>query len=166
MPRPHGPQSSSWWSTTVPPTGPNGTTATYVGALISFDVPGRLFGFRLYRETTAGPPHWAIFSDNTTGLLIASKAFFHDTPGASGWQQAWLKPSFRIDTAAVYRLAILYPIGRFFRTNNALPAGGTGTAHINIRFRWGFQSNVLDIVSAAPAVNQNANGVDVLFQPD
>jgi hypothetical protein len=166
MPRIHGEPAASWWGTTTPPSGPNGTTPTYVGIDFEVLVAGRINGFRLYRQAADSSTHYALLFGLQVqpGRLWVAKAFVDDTAAASGWQNAWIRPWFRPDPNTDYRLAIFFEAGKFFRQTNALGSGAV--AHNNISFIHGWQNASLDIFSAGATVNSNANAVDILFQPD
>lgn len=58
-------------------------------------------------------------------------------------------------------MVVLFPHGKFYRTNAVLPQTNN-----NIQFRQGFQTTALVPETTALTTNVNANAVDILFYPD
>jgi len=165
--RSHGAPRVSWWGSTVPPTGPQGTGATWVGVDFELLVPGRIAGFRLYQQAGNSGTHFAALMNLQVlpvGQLQAIAKFEDNGAPSTGWYQAWFHPWFRPQTNQDYRLAVYFGFSGFFRQNNALAAGDV--AHNGISFINSWQSTALGIFSAAPTTNKNANAIDILFQPD
>lgn len=136
---------------------------SYVGANINFLVPGRCCGFRVYVVTGAVQPVWAILWDTTTGVTMRAYQFRGDVPTAANkWLQAWFRPWLRVDTAHTYRLGVL--MGSAYR--RSVGALASPVTHNNIQFTNGWQSTSLYPPGTTITNNTNANGVDVLFQPD
>jgi hypothetical protein len=160
--RGHGKLADSWWGATTPSTTPSGSTNTYVGVGMEFDVPGRVNGFRVWRPAASVSAGFALFFTADHELMVA-KAFRDIQLPSDGWQQVWFNPWFRIDTSVWYWLAVYVKGGGWKRTNTALAAD---VVHNDIRFKRSFQSTSLDVVNVVLTENTNANGVDVLFQPD
>lgn len=161
--RGHGKIADSWWGATVPPTGPVGTANTYAGVLVTFHVPGRVFGFRVYRPSGAASAPHVLFS-TAAGELVCAKTFADVVMPADGWQQCWIHPTVRVPSGVDYRLSVMLPLGKLFRQNTALVA--PPVRHSNIDFNYSYQTTSLDPVNSAVTGNTNANAVDVLFQPD
>lgn len=162
MPRPHGKQAVSWWGTTTPATTPSGSTNTYVGLWLQFDVPGRVAGFRVWRPSSSNSAGYALLFSGGHELFRA-KAFRDASLPSSGWQNAWCNPWYRVDTTVDYYLAVYVKGGGWKRDNTALIGD---VIHNGIRMKASFQSTSLDVVNVTLTTNNNANGVDVLFQPD
>jgi hypothetical protein len=165
MPRIHGKTAESWWGSTVPATlVTNSGNAIYVGTKLKVNVPGRIMGFRQYRIGTE-PPHirFALLGLNPSHLL-ACKGFFDGTaPASNAWLQTWLRGAFRPVVGTIYDLVVLYGSGNYFRTNAALVAPVT---HGNITYSNGYVISNINALEVALTLNTNANGVDILFQPD
>jgi hypothetical protein len=163
MPRIHGDTTPSWWSGAAPPTFVSLSALTYVGAQVSFTVPGRIFGFSIYVLAGTGNDHWVVFSDTSSQTLYVVKHWKDFTIGASDrWLNTWIHPTFRVDTTLTYRVAILTGTA-YFRWGSRLASPRTQN---HITFLNGFQTTSIDPNAASPTFNTNANGVDVLFQPD
>lgn len=104
-----------------------------------------------------------MFVDQTTGKLLAVKHFKDFLPGSPQWVQTWIHPVIHVNTTDLYEVAVAFPGNPYTRLVNGLTSFVT---HNNIQFLHGFQSTVWDLASASLTTNNNANGVDVLFQPD
>jgi len=159
---PHGRRADSWWGAGVPVTEVTLSAFTYIGITFTTDVPGRLFGARLF-EVTETSPHWCLlWQTNDTGNVLAAKTFRLDVAPVSDWRQTWFRPVVRIVNGMTYRLCVLSS-QRYKRTTNALTSPVT---HNHIQFLKGWQTTSLVPPQATITENSNANGVDVLFQPD
>lgn len=158
----HGKVADSWWGASTPVTTPAGTTNTYVGVELEFDVPGRVMGFRVWRPTGHVSGGFVLFFTATHELLVA-KQLFDDVQPAAGWKQCWIRPTYRISTTESYCVAWYCAGGGWKRTNTIITSD---VVHNNIRFKRSFQSTSIDVVNVVRTTNTNANGVDVLFQPD
>jgi|SRR5689334_4592507 len=169
MPRIHGTPQAGWWDGhTLPTTGPTGTTTTWVGNTLKFTKTGRVFGISYYDGTGgASSESYAI------GVLVADQPVYPEVgrsqmlvmaPNQSAkFMHIWFHKPLRIDTTTLWRVAVLYLGGGFYRTNNALT---TPVTRNNIQLINGFQTTSLDIASSILTTNANANAVDVLFQAD
>lgn len=163
--RDHGIEAVTWWGTTVPTTGPVGTTVTWAGVNVKFAVNGRLAGFRWYKNAAQTDPRLAVIGDRAGPYML--RACLYSTEGvniADGWNQIWMRPWFRIDTSITYGVAVLFQAGGYWRTNTALAV--FPVTHNNIQFYSGWQTTAADPIRANPTGNTNANAVDVLFVPD
>lgn len=161
---PHGRISDSWWGSAVPATGPVGTASTYVGLRLSFTAPGRVMGFRAYRDANSSNSGQVLFWD-TAGIMLGA-VMLKDvliTPSAR-WQNVWVRPSIRISTSADYHLGVMFQGAHYYRRNTYLSGGPVAVGHITVENGW--QSTTADVTHATPSYNTNANAVDVLFQPD
>jgi hypothetical protein len=160
---PHGRLADSWWTSTVPPTAVALAAESYVGVTFNVAVAGRLFGFRAYLLTGVFAPAWGVLWDTTTGSIVYARHFFQQSvaPGPI-WYQQWMRPTLRMVLGHNYRLAVLMG-GQYARQNAALVGPVT---HTNIQFVNSFQSTAIEPHQATIVTNTNANGVDVLFQPD
>jgi hypothetical protein len=85
------------------------------------------------------------------------------TAAVDQWNQCFFNPWFRVEIDREYYLAVLYPLGNFFRQNSVLTSS---VRHNNIDFVHGFQSTSLGIADATITENTNANAVDIIFYPD
>ena len=159
----HGKTSVSWWGTTAPVTLATGTTAIWAGIHMEFAVPGRVFGFRLFRDGSYDGNGWAIFWNYDTFETHCATRFKVAKTPPSTWHQTWIHPTVRVAVGTGYGLDIIFPNGKFYRTNSAL---GSHVTHNNIIFFAGRTTTLLVPVSHAPTENTNAYGVDVLFSPD
>jgi len=159
----HGPKSVSWWDTTAPVTSVANSTNTWVGNTLKFAVAGRVFGFRYYSVFGSGSRHWAVLNNQSTGKLLVVKDFKDFLPPGPAWVQTWIHPTLKVNTSDLFELAVSFPSHPYARTNAALASFVT---HNNIIFQNGFQSTVWDMLSVSLVTNTNANGVDVLFQPN
>lgn len=162
---PHGLQAVNWWGTTAPTTGPVGTSGTWAGVILQFDVPGRVCGFRYYKNEFQNTTKQVVFG----GQLLAAveRNACYNAKGSNppdGWVQIWLRPWYRIQTGVAYRLGIWFQGGHYWRSNAALAS--FPVTHNGIAYYSGWQSTAVDPINANPSGNTNANGVDVLFQPD
>jgi len=163
--RDHGIKASNWWGSTAPTTGPVGTSGTWVGNVVGFVVPGRVCGFRWYKNDVQA--YSKLFVWGATDILTMELATCFDSGGdnaGNGWNQTWFRPWFPVDTVTTYRFGTLFQAGHYWRTNTALVS--FPVAHGNIKFYAGWQSTALDPIVANPTGNTNANGVDILFYPD
>lgn len=106
---------------------------------------------------------WAIIWSFTAGstLRLVPMHLASDSP-ANEWLQAWFRPWLRVDTTSVYRVAVLCVSG-YQRQNSALTSS---VVHNSIRFLSSFQTTSINPVGASITSNTNANGVDILFNPD
>lgn len=161
-------QQVGWWSGHAnPTTGPTGTASTWVGNLVQFTAPGRVFGLQFFDGTGAGEGQYSygvLLPDSPTHVDRAKMVLLYMTPGqVATWQHAWFSKPLRVTTGRDYRLAFMYLGGGFFRTNAALASAVTRN---QVQFKFGFQTTSLDISGAGLTSNTNANAVDVLFQPD
>jgi hypothetical protein len=163
MPRPHGKQASSWWSTTTPATFVALAAITWIGTTANFTSSGRLAGVRVWNPSGDPQPRIGLIWDATTLKCLRSVVFRQDvTIAVDTWLQAWFRPWFRVDTTHGYRVAIL--MGGGFRRNNAAlvsPVTANGIQLLN-----SFQSTSVSPADASITTNTNANGVDFLFQAD
>ena len=164
---PHGKKHESWWGATVPPTGPVGTSATWVGWNFGINQDGRLAGFRRYMDAGEDGGCIAVLVSNSTFTLLAANTYAGNGVGfsAAGWRNMWLRPWVRLSQSGDYSLGIYVPTGHIYRQNNAW-SGGFVT-HNNIDLVHGFQSSSLSwATGTTPTYNANANGIDILFQAD
>lgn len=166
MPRIHGEPAASWWANNAPTNGPISTGGIWVGSIIEFLTDGRLNGFRFYRSNGDSNTHFALLMGHQeeSGRLWVAAPFMDVQAPAAGWQQTWLRPWFRVKPNVDYRLIIFSNGAAYHRTPNAFAGGPVD--HGDIRFINGFQSTALAIATISVTTNNNANGVDVLFQPD
>lgn len=160
---PHGRLAESWFGANAPTTLNVGTAATWVGGVFDFGVNGRVFGFRAYRLAGSDVAPVVVWFD-TSGELLRATSFRDIVIGADGWQQTWLRPSHRINTAHTYRLFVLFPQGHYSRNNAAFASGAV--THSNITRSAGFQSTNIAPWLTTLTTNTNANGIDVLWQAD
>lgn len=159
----HGVSASSWWGSTAPPTEVTATTPTWVGITFWITVPGRIFGFREY--VVAGQDgNSRVFLWTPEPITQRSYVFRPRVTGANGWQQCWIQPTYRPPINTDLRLAVLYPAGQYFRQVNALSP--SPITRNGIQFRQGWQTTSLVPETATLTTNLNANGIDILFQPD
>lgn len=134
-----------------------------MGVTLAFTVPGKLLGFRFYKENGDIFQVNAAIYDNSLFFFRATKAFYPATyAGPTGWQQAWICPQWRVDTTLEYRM-IFGCFSYYYRNNGALSSPVT---HNGIQFRNSFTSTVISTIAVPPTTNTNANAIDVLFQPD
>lgn len=164
MPRIHGATALTWWAGAVPPTTVVLAANTYVGMRLQFTLAGRVAGFSVYRRANEEGHWYALMWDEATNLVVASKRFrqYAPSPAAGSWRNEWMRPWFRVNTAATYRLAVMCS-NDYQRTGAALAAPVTVNG---IKFLAGFQSTSVAPNLVATATNTNANAVDVLFQKD
>lgn len=165
----HGKSSVSWWDTTTPTSGPIGSATTWVGVQFRVTTPGKASGFRFYDGSAQ--PEATLFvlmeyaqtiGGGTTQRLPLAAKWFTWKSGAMtlGWHQCWFRPHVALATGKDYIVAALFIGGGLYRTGAALASSVT---HNNIQFENGFQSTALDISSATLTLNNNANGVDILY---
>lgn len=156
--------ASCWWDNTAPATKPTGTSFLWVGVVLSFHVPGRLAGFRIYCDAGVdGNFHCFLWE---TGIDECKAAWYWHPRGntsAAGWWNTWTKAGFSVDISATYRLAVCFPGGQYMRTNNLL--NGTPLNHNNIEFLNGFTSTSVGVQEQAVTLSTFAPGIDVLFRP-
>ena len=163
--RDHGIKAVDWWGSSAPTTGPVGTATTWAGVILQFTVPGRVAGFRYYKNEFQNSSKWFVFGLQA-GLQV-ERIDLYDAQGgnpADGWVQVWRRPWRRIVTGSNYRLGVLFQGGHYWRSNSALAV--FPVTHNGIAFYSGWQSTAIDPINANPSGNTNANGVDVLFYPD
>jgi hypothetical protein len=160
---PHGKRADSWWGTTTPPTGPVGTSATWVGTVANFTVNGRICGFRAYINAGTSTDMVAVLMDDSFNYLGAY-GFKDISAGSNRWLQTWCRPWHRITVGTSYLLYVLFPQGHYYRHNSQLSPNPITNNHIE--FQNGFQSTALAAYDAGITGNTNANAVDFLFQPD
>ena len=160
--RDHGKLAVSWWPSN-PTTGPNGTAATWVGIEFGVEVPGRLAGFRAYINSGEdGNSEAKIWIPGIATNLQVVQFGIRATSG-NQWHQAWFRPWVRLSTTETYRFAMIFPHGKFWRTNNALTSA---VRHGNITFNKGFQTTSLTPELATISLVANANAVDILYYED
>jgi hypothetical protein len=108
-------------------------------------------------------PLIAMLWDLTNNRIVTVRQFRQDPLGSfPQWVQCWVHPTFRVDTSHNYRMASV--ASTFYqRTNGTLVNPVT---HGQIQFVHGFQTTALDPTTATITNTNNANGMDVLFQPD
>jgi hypothetical protein len=106
----------------------------------------------------------AVLATDVAAEIVAAKSFLNDVPSVSKWVQAWIRPTYRVEVGPIYRLAVCFIGGHFFRNSNTLLSAPV--TNNNITFNDSFQTTSLDIAGTAITTNKNANAVDVLFQPD
>ena len=161
--RDHGAPAVSWWNS-IPTTGPTGTATTWVGNQLFFDVPGRVAGFRFYvANGQDGNSRCTMWNRDTVVVHVACVARPRITTGDQ-WQQVWFRPWLRIDETSLWRFAVCYPGGKFFRNNSILT--GFGISRNGMTFHRGFTTTSLTPEIATITELSNAHAVDLLFYPD
>lgn len=160
--RGHGWISESWWSSTIPTTGPTGTTAIWQGLKFGIETDGIIEGFRAFIPALDDGNYWGVLWDFTTKELIRALQFrMRADTSINDWHQCWILPRIKhTDVNRNYYLAILYPVGKRFFTSSVL---GSPVQHGNITFVAGFTSTALAIDLSTPTLNTNAPGIDILF---
>lgn len=160
---PHGRKADNWWGANIPATGPVGTSATWVGIQFGVEVPGRINGVRCFLDQSQDGGYWCICWNKVTVEVIFAYKFRMRPTGTYAWHNTWIRPWIRPNPANVHMLAVLFPAGLYFRNNSALTSDVTRN---NITFQKGFQSTSISPPTATITLNNNANAIDVLFQPD
>jgi hypothetical protein len=153
----------SWWSDTTPTTLNPGTAVQWVGQKLQFTVPGRLFGYRMFKDTSLNGNTHGLLWDDTTFQLYAAFAFRSAGTGATGWHQTWPSKVIRVDLTVTYDLVVLITNGKYWSTPGAL---ASPVVRNGIRFLAGIDNTNLNIAQTSPASRVDAFGVDVLFRPD
>jgi hypothetical protein len=163
MPRPHGAQAVSWWTASAPVTFVSLSATSWIGVTFKLTALGRIAGMRMYIPSGETAPAWGVIYDLNNFSPLRAVVFRQDvTPPVNGWMNAWFRPWLRINTTDSYRVMIQQG-GGYSRTNTALASTVT---HNHVSFLNSFQSTSLYPPGATITTNTNANGVDVLFQPD
>lgn len=157
----HGAPAVNWWGSTAPPTGPNGTAATWVGIQFVVTVDGWIEGFRFFVDNSEDGNYVGQLWDKDTFVILGAVGARVRATTGNAWQQVWIRPRIPVSTASVYRVAFRYDHGKFYRQNTLLTSQVTRN---NIGFQNGFQSTALDPDGASITLNSNANGIDVLFR--
>jgi hypothetical protein len=159
----HGRLSVSWWGAAAPPTVVSLAATTYIGVGFTTTVPGRMVGIRQYLNGGWGNSKWGILWNQDTDQLMAVGRFRMDGSDPSpAWRQTWLRPWVRLVPGTIYRIACLMTT-TYLRHNAFLAAPVTVNG---IKFFSSFQSTAINPVLVSVTTNTNANGVDILFQPD
>jgi hypothetical protein len=161
---PHGKIAESWWGTTTPVTNSSGTTPIWNGIQMKFTAPGRVAGFRHYLQFQDIGGSLGYFADDPTGTILGA---FHWHPRATGlaaWHQCWMRPWARVNTTDDYFLYVMYSSGRHWDTASSFSGGPVTHGHIT--FMKGWTQTGSQPFSGIPTFDNNAYGVDVLFQPD
>jgi len=156
--RDHGVLASSWWST-VPPTGPNGTAATWVGLQFHVSKSLRLAGFRVFVDSTEDGNYRVFLWDKDSFEVLRSTNFRIRLSSGNAWHQTWFRPWLTLQTGHTYRFCVMFSHGHFYRTNSILTSA---IDHGGIAMENGFQTTSLDPVGASLTLNTNANGIDLL----
>lgn len=157
----HGVPDVNWWGNTAPPTGPNGTAATWVGIQFTMTAEGWIEGIRWFVDSSEDGNYVAQLWDKDSFVILAAVAGRVRATSGNAWQQAWIRPRVHVTVGPVYRLAVRFDHGKFYRQNSLLTSQVTRN---NIGFQNGFQSTALDPDGATLTLNSNANGIDVLFR--
>jgi hypothetical protein len=163
MPRPHGAQSTSWW-TSNPATGPTGTVNIWVVARFKFLVPGRIFGARLYVASFAASYHlFSVWTAIDGFCRLQDGCRSYGGQQGPNWQNSWFRPSYRVTVNAEIAIAGLMPGGqRYSGSGFALPL-----THGNIQLQDSGTTTAVDPVTASISYSSSVvQGIDVLFQPD
>jgi hypothetical protein len=159
----HGRLAVSWWGSTIPTTGPTGTTAIWNGLQIKFLVPGVVAGFRHYLQFQDQGGSLGYFADDPTGTILGAFHWHPRTTGQPAWHQCWSKPYVRVNTTDDYFLYAMYVSGLYYQNTNALTSP---VAHNNIQLLKGWTQTGSQPFTGLPTFNNNAYGIDVLFYPD
>lgn len=117
----------------------------------------------MYREASDTIQPIALFYDTASSFAYAAKPFFAGAnPPAPGWRQAWIHPTYRVNTSLTYRL-IIAVISYYYRNVGGLSSPVTRNG---IKFMNSFVSTNLSPIAVPPTTTSDTNAVDVLFQPD
>lgn len=134
---------------------------TWIGVDFTINVPGRMFGARVYCFAGDGGGHIAMLLDNT-GKPLAVQHFWV-SPLPVGWLQLWFRPVIRYSTTITYRLYVLMSNG-YQRSTSGLASPPVTSNNVSL-YR-GVQTTSIYPPSVSPTTNTNANGVDILYIPD
>jgi len=148
--------------------GPTGTSTQFIGATYTFNVPGKVYGVRFYRQWGAENSCYGMFWTDTHNKYLRGFSYHQLAASAARWNNVWFHPTIRIVPNDLYRVGVLFFLGDFYRTNNVLSAVGTPVFHGHIGLVSSWQTSNLDPANPGTSITQNtnANAVDVLFQPD
>jgi hypothetical protein len=161
--RGHGKLADSWWGATAPPNRVAIGASTYVGVAFHVTVPGRVMGFRAFIEQSTNNRHWGFLWDANNQKIISAWSFFdRGNTLTAQWLQKWERPSFRPVVNQQYLMAVKLSLA-YYRHTAQLSAPVTAN---HITFESGFTTTALGPPETGTTPTTNANGVDILFQPD
>lgn len=159
--RDHGWISESWWATTVPTTGPTGTTAIWQGADFGLEAIGLIEGFRVFIPSTQDGNYIGFLWDANSSETLRGFNFRIRNDSGNAWHQTWILPRIKhVDTNRHYRMAVMLARGARFSTASLLTSPVT---HGNVTMINGWTSTNLTPDLVAPTLTTTAMGVDVLF---
>lgn len=137
--------------------------STYIGVGFRLAVAGRIAGIRAYIGSGVLQPEWGLIWNIDAPGAIRVYHFRQDVSApAGGWMNTWFRPWVRYAIGDTLRVAVL--MGQAYRRNNGALA--SPVTHSDITYIASFQTTAINPILVSPSSNTNANGVDVLFQPD
>ena len=161
-------RTSAWWESEIPNVGPTGTAAVMRAMDFEVEVPGRVFGMRVYAAGFAGQP-WAMLATRVSGIVTVIHQMRQfadiDEVEAAAWRNTWFHPTVRVEPGTTYAAYVTFPAGRTWQKTNYM-GNGSGITRNGIKYLLGAAHSGLNYFTGTVTHNFNAYGIDVLFRPD
>jgi len=170
MIEPHGRRADSWWGTIpsgpcnlIPATRVTISVVTRIGIELVPQVAGRIMGIRYYIDSGQDPPFEGMIVDRAAVQYPRVYQFkWGVATTGTGWRNTWIRPALRAAAHQIFDVWVMQS-AFYWRTINEIAAGPV--TRFNIKCNGSMQATGT-LPPAAPTLNTNANGVDILFQPD